>query len=350
MTHSAETRPVLIVGAGISGLACAHALAASGVHARVVERGRVVGGRMASRRVEERPVDLGAAFFTADLASPFGAVVRGWLDRGLARPWTDTFSVSDPGHPLMTKPGPLRYAAPGGLRSLVVDLAEGVDVELQHPVDEIDFAPHSATVLAMPDPQARRLLPAGSVIASRLAEGSEWAPTITIALGWTERGWPADFHGAFVNGSPVLSFVADDGDRRGDGAPVLVAHSSAELAREHLEDPDAAIPPVTEAVRALLSLGTAPSWSYAHRWTFARPQAQHPEPFLLEDSVGLTADGGPEHGGGGGAGDGGAGDGGGAGGVSGLIGVCGDAWGTSSSVGTAWTSGDALGRALAAQL
>ena len=119
---------------------------------------------------------------------------------------------------------------------------------------------------------------------------------------------------------------------------MLVAHSSAELAREHLEDPDAAIPPITEAVRALLSLGTAPSWSYAHRWTFARPRVQHPEPFLLDDA-GLTGDGAGGAGGLGGAGSGG-----------GLIGVCGDAWGTSSSVGTAWTSGDALGRALAVRL
>jgi renalase len=179
---------------------------------------------------------------------------------------------------------------------------------------------YSGVVLAMPDPQARRLLPTGSTIASRLTDGFGWAPTIAVALGWPERRWPAELHGAFVNGSPVLSFLADDGDRRGDGAPVLVAHSSAELAREHLDDPDAAIPPITEAVRALLELGEAPSWSYAHRWTFARPVAQHPEPYLLED-------------------DG-----------AGLIGVCGDAWGASSSVGTAWTSGDALGRALAARL
>jgi predicted NAD/FAD-dependent oxidoreductase len=339
MTSSAETRPVLIVGAGISGLACARALRAAGVATRVVERGRVVGGRMASRRLDGRPVDLGAAFFTADLSSPFGTVVRDWLDRGLARPWTDTLSVSEPGHPLVTKSGPLRYAAPGGLRSLLTDLAEGLEVELEQAIDSIDVdsavgskvdtvvdsalgsdREHSAVVLAMPDPQARRLLPAGSAIADRLGEGQDWAPTIAVALGWPERRWPADFHGAFVNGSPVLSFLADDGDRRGDGAPVLVAHSSAELAREHLEIPDAAIPPIIDAVRALLELGDAPSWSYAHRWTFARPLAQHPEPFLLED------------------------------GGAGLIGVCGDAWGANSSVGTAWSSGDALGRALAAAL
>jgi renalase len=318
-----SARTVLVVGAGISGLACAGALRAAGIPTRIVERGRVPGGRMASRRLDGRLVDLGAAFFTAELASTFGAVVQDWLDRGLARPWTDTFSVAEPGSALARKPGPMRYAAPGGLRSLLADLAEGLEVELQTSVATVsagssggamaDGTEFAAVVLAMPDPQARRLLASHSAAAATLDDGSGWAPTIAVALRWPERHWAADLHGVFVNGSPVLSFLADDGDRRGDGAPVLVVHSSAELATRHLEDPDAAIAPVSEAVRALLEIGEAPSGSYAHRWTFARPVAGHPEPFLLDRGIG----------------------------------VCGDGWGATSSVGAAWNSGDALGRAIA---
>ncbi|HEU0205887.1 MAG TPA: FAD-dependent oxidoreductase [Pseudolysinimonas sp.] len=318
---------VLVVGAGISGLACAHALRSAGVPVRVVERGRVPGGRMASRRLEGRPVDLGAAFFTADLATGFGAVVQGWLDRGVARPWTDTFSVSDDGRPLTAKSGPMRYAAPAGLRALTTELAEGLDIEFEHAVDAVSTdgaagGQHGQTgalgagitVLAMPDPQARRLLPPGSAPAAALDGGVGWAPTIAVALGWDRQVWPRDIHGVFVNGSPTLTFVADDGDRRGDGAPVLVAHSTPELAGRHLSEPDAAIGPITEAVRALLDIGVAPSWSYAHRWTFARTLAGHPEPYLLHDGIG----------------------------------ICGDGWGGTSSVGTAWASGDALGQAIAA--
>jgi phytoene dehydrogenase-like protein len=39
---------VVVVGAGIAGIACARELAAAGVEVRVLERARVVGGRMAS--------------------------------------------------------------------------------------------------------------------------------------------------------------------------------------------------------------------------------------------------------------------------------------------------------------
>ncbi|HYN94184.1 MAG TPA: FAD-dependent oxidoreductase, partial [Pilimelia sp.] len=55
---------MVVVGAGIAGVACARALAAGGVGVRVLERGRVAGGRMASRRFAGRPADLGAAYVT----------------------------------------------------------------------------------------------------------------------------------------------------------------------------------------------------------------------------------------------------------------------------------------------
>jgi predicted NAD/FAD-dependent oxidoreductase len=324
-------RSVLIVGAGISGLACARALGEAGIRARVVDRGRVVGGRMASRRLEGRVVDLGAAFFTAELASPFGTVVQRWLDAGLARPWTDTFSVSEPGHPLVSKSGPVRYAAPAGLRSLVVDLAEGIEIELEHGITSLDgggtersgterSGSGDTVVLAMPDPQARRLLADDAPARGHLDDATAWAPTIAVAMGWPTRRWDDDFDGAFVNGSPTLTFLADDGRRRGDGAPVLVAHSSPELAAAQLDEPDAAVAPMVEAVRELLGIAEPPIWSYAHRWTFARPRAPHAEPFLLVDRDDGRA-----------------------------IGVCGDGWVGSSSVSAAWTSGDALGRAIAAR-
>ncbi|MBW4033381.1 MAG: NAD(P)-binding protein [Acidobacteria bacterium] len=331
-----SARTVLVVGAGISGLACAGALLAAGIPTRIVERGRVAGGRMASRRLEGRPVDLGAAFFTAAPGTPFESVVQGWLDRGLARPWTETFAVADPGVALTAKTGPVRYAAPNGLRALAAELGEGMGIQFEHGVVSVspgsasgtptggeassgataDGEEFAAVVLAMPDPQARRLVAADSTLAATLDDGSGWAPTIAVVLGWDDASWSRELHGVFVNGSPALTFVADDGDRRGDGAPVLVAHSTAELAREHLDDPDASIAPITEAVRTLLHLDDAPSWSYAHRWTFARTVAGHPDPFLLD----------------------------------GAIGVCGDGWGGTSSVGGAWRSGDALGRELAGRL
>ena len=85
--------PVTIVGAGISGVACARVLTAAGIPVELVDRGRRVGGRMASRRHEGRPVDIGASYVT--VSDPgFEEVVARWADAGLAQEWTDTFGVA----------------------------------------------------------------------------------------------------------------------------------------------------------------------------------------------------------------------------------------------------------------
>lgn len=309
---------VLIVGSGIAGVACARALRTAGIAPRVVDRGRRPGGRMASRTLNGRTVDIGAAYFTAEPGTPFGAVVDDWVERQLVRGWTDTLAVAEAEGIRGSSTGPVRYAAEAGLRALVADLARGIDIEPETTVEHValgvvDGEPYDAVVLAMPDPQAARLLDAGSTLRDELA--AAWVPSIAVVLEWQSRQWPP-FHAAFVNNTPELLTLADDGDRRGDDAAVLVAHTTEALAREHLDDPDGAIAPVSAAVQRLLSLPDAPMRAFAHRWSFARPAAQHPEPFHWRDGIGL----------------------------------CGDAWGERSSVGTAWASGDALGRTIAASL
>lgn len=308
---------VIVVGAGISGVACAAELHAAGVAVRVLERSRTVGGRMASRRIEGRPVDLGAAYFTARDPG-FTRVVEQWRAAGLARPWTSELAVLGDGT-RGTSEGPVRWAAPGGLRSLVADLAAGLDVESEREVRRVGPGPvvdgerAEVAVLAMPDPQARRLLDPASPAAEQADRA--WRPVVAVAAGWAERRW-ADLPAAFVNDHPVLSLVADDGDRRGDGAPVLVAHTTAAVARAHDEDPDAAVPLVLDAVRDLLGVTAAPVWTHAHRWRFASPEQDRDVPFHLGD-------------------DG--------------IALAGDGWG-SPRVETAWRSGTLLARAIVERL
>ncbi len=307
------TVDVTVVGGGISGLACARAVRDAGRSVRVLDRGRRVGGRLSSRTIDGRPVDLGASYFVVGEAESFGHVVADWEERELARPWTDTFQVIDAEGGRTPKPGPMRWAAPAGLRSLALDLAEGLDVTSERVVEKaepfrVDGQEAGEVVLAMPAPQAARLMgeaPGGA---------QEWEPVIAVVLRWDERQWDADLNGAFADGDDDVSFLADDGDRRGDGAPVLVVHTTADRARQHLDDPDAAIAPVLAATRRLLRIDAEPVATHAHRWTFARPVETTGRPFFR--SPGLSA--------------------------------CGDAWGESAAVRTAWTSGDELGKVLAA--
>ncbi|MDQ1123177.1 NAD(P)/FAD-dependent oxidoreductase [Microbacterium trichothecenolyticum] len=307
------TVDVTVVGGGISGLACARAIRDAGRSVRVLDRGRRVGGRLSSHTIDGRVVDLGASYVVVGEAERFGHVVADWEERGLARAWTDTFAVIGSDGARSPKPGPMRWAAPLGLRSLALDLADGLDVVSGRVVERVepfrvDGEDAGEVVLAMPSPQAARLV--GEVPGGQ----QEWEPVIAVVVRWDERQWDADLHGAFAEGDADVSFLADDGDRRGDGAPVLVAHTTAERARRHLDDPEGAIAPVLAATRRLLRIDVEPVSAHAHRWTFARPARATGEPFFR--SAGLS--------------------------------VCGDAWGDSAAVRTAWASGDALGRLLSA--
>lgn len=283
---------VTVVGAGITGAACARELGRLGVPCRVVERGRAPGGRMASPTVHGRRVDLGAGYFTVRDGG-FDEVVRRWETAGLARQWTDTFDVLSPDAEPRRSSGPVRWATPGGLRSLVRDLLAGdpgdaavpsVTVDLEQ---EVTRLPSGPVVLAMPDAQARRLVTADGGGAPAGVDWLDADPVIAVACGFDERSWTLD--AAFVNDDADLTFVADDGSRRGDGAAVLVAHTTPDLARRHLEAPDGVVPIVTAALSRLV--GTpGPAWTHAHRWSLAKPAATHAATHHWDGRLGLAGD------------------------------------------------------------
>jgi predicted NAD/FAD-dependent oxidoreductase len=307
----------VVVGAGLAGVACALELRAAGLAVRVLDRGHRPGGRMASRRLWDRHVDLGASYLTAS-DDDFLALVGRWRERGLARPWTDTFCALGEGGARVTS-GPLRWGAPGGLRSLVEDLAADLRVE-RYDVVDVDELDGAAVVLAMPDPQARRLVADEHPLAEHLDRDFE--AVLALAATWPGRTWDdvtGRFDGAFVNDDPVLAWAADDGRRRGDDAPVLVAHSTPAFAERHLEDPVVAAPEMVATLRSLMSL-PEPEHVHVHRWTFARPVGERSATHALVE------------------------------GPTGLVGACGDGWGASPRVETAWLSGRDLGRALVGRL
>lgn len=307
--------PVIVVGAGMSGIAVARTINAAGRPVVVMDRGRRIGGRMAVHTVNERPVDIGASYFTVSDPS-FESVVHDWQQRSLARPWTDTFHLRD-AEGLSTKTGPMRWAANRGLRSLVEDLAKGLDVRSQTvrqvaPGPLVDDVSAAAVVLAMPDPQARRLLhPCFGTELDVLTDPFE--PVVVLTATWGRRCWTDGLDGLFVTHDDAISWVADDGRRRGDLAPILVAHSTPSLAENHLSSPQNAARPMMESLRRVLEISEAASASYVHRWTFAKPAKTRTEPYFLGES---------------------------------MVGLCGDAWSERPRVESAYLSGTALGQAV----
>jgi hypothetical protein len=271
-----------------------------------------------------RPVDIGASYFTARDPG-FTSLVAEWERRGLARPWTDTLQGADADGLTGESRGPVRWAAPGGLRSLVEDSVSqltSVDVRHPHEVRSIDIdatgplidgEPADAVLLCAPDPQSARLLSSSPALdAARNALAAvEWEPVLALTAVFDHRHWP-EITGVFVNGSEVLSFVADDGSRRGDGAPVLVAHAAPSFAAGYLDDPSAAGPAMVAALRRLFGIEAEPAHAHVHRWSLARPSTARDEPHHWD----------------------------------GVVGLAGDSWHGGPRVEAAWLSGRSLGRAV----
>lgn len=307
---------VVVVGAGIAGVACARVLHDADLPVVVRDRGRRIGGRLAVRTLSGRPVDLGASYFTVS-HEQFRAVVEEWQRVGLARPWTDTFHVATPEGLIGTKVGPVRYGTQLGLRSLVEALAVRLavsnpdEVHRVSPGPRCDDADQAVVVLAMPGPQAVDVLDE-RLVDARVAADHVWEPCLSMVTCWAQRVWP-QLDGVFVHDSPVLTWIADDGRRRGDDAPVLVAHSTPVLAAEYLDDPRAATGVMLSELRAVLGIVEDPSEVLLKRWSLAKPVRPQPQPFFMG-----------EHG----------------------VALCGDGWHGPSRVESAFLSGHLLGRAL----
>jgi renalase len=319
--------PVIVIGGGISGVACARRLHAAGRPVRLLERERRLGGRLAVRNEQVNgrvhPVDIGAPYFTVTELR-FAALATELESAGLVRTWTDTFTLAGLNGRTGDTTGPQRWSSTHGLPAVVEALAdEGLDVQLEVEATRVEYdestglpsvngEPAAAVVLAMPDPQAARLLPAD--LADRLGVRERtWSPVFTVWAGWPRRWWQA-FDGIFVADSAVLSWVADSGRSRGDGAAVLVAHTTPEFAARHFAgsfDPASVIESVLAELRHVIGGPVPPpEWERVHHWSLASARETHPEPFrLLTDRP---------------------------------IGICGDAWGPRSRVEQAWSSGDGL--------
>ncbi len=110
---------VLIVGVGMAGLTAAAELQRAGRSVLVLDKGRGVGGRMASRRIGEATFDHGAQFITA--RNPrFVAAIEGWARNGVVEEWCRGFTKQADGHP--------RWRGKPNMTSVAKHLAQDIEI------------------------------------------------------------------------------------------------------------------------------------------------------------------------------------------------------------------------------
>ncbi|MBE2250857.1 MAG: FAD-dependent oxidoreductase [Myxococcus sp.] len=333
--------PVVIVGAGVSGLACAQALRAAGRPVVVLERARGVGGRCATRRVEGVPLDFGPTFLHGS-APDFLAAVRAASSAPRGGWPTIVEGQGQPCQPDAFTPGEQRFALEEGVVAFPRALAAGLDVRLQQTITRLEPAgeqvlletaageEHQApvVVLALAAEQSRSLLstmsaPPPVVRGAAALLGLSRSQTCLALLAVYPEGTPAPpWQICYPRSSRVLQLVSHETSKRPAGGRVaLVLQGRPAWSRAHLDDPAWSDALLAEAGEVVGPWAATPMARSAHRWLYARSDrsSELVAPLLLELPGGAQ------------------------------VGVCGDRFAPGGGVEAAWHSGRALAARIISQ-
>ena len=315
----ALSRPprVAIVGAGMTGLACARTLQDHGLRPELFDKGRRPGGRCSTRQRREAvnsTFDHGAQYFTA--RDPvFRRLVDSWAQDGLVEPWPPSTArlqgnrVSDRAAASRgAEEAPERWVGVPGMAHLAAHIAGDLHVTSGVRVASVErdgsalavlgvdggrIGTYDVVVVTTPAPQAIPLLepsPALAAVAARVVMEPCWTAMIDF-------GGPVDAPASalFVDGR-VLSWCARDSDKPGRPAGERwVLHATSEWTRGHieLERTDAAGALFDEFRSRVERVGgSVPSATTVtgHLWRFARVSSdvQDPSGALADSASGLV--------------------------------------------------------------
>ena len=288
----------MIVGAGICGLLAARELSEAGWRVTVFDKGRGVGGRMATRRVGDGTFDHGAQFFTVR-EERFESLVESWLDEGVVREWTRGFADAEgdenrDGHP--------RYRGTEGMTSVPKRIARGLEVRTGERIAEVTsgdgtwsvrtesgaLVTGSALLLTPPVPQSLALLDAGGYTLSPPSRGAlediTYSPCLALmALMSDEPTCVPVPGGVQIKGEP-LDWIGDNQSKGISQAPAVTVHAGPEWSRDHFDDPEAEI---TSALLSLAGerlgadLASRTAETSLARWRYSWVTGSYPEPYLV---------------------------------------------------------------------
>jgi renalase len=287
----------IVVGAGISGLIAARELQAAGWRVTVLDKGRGVGGRMATRRFGGASFDHGAQFFTAR-EDRFEQHVNDWLEAGAAAEWTRGFAdadgdVNEDGHP--------RYRGSEGMTSIPKHLAEDLDVRTGERVTRVDqtgagwtvacesgaTASGDALLLTAPVPQSLALAESGSYAlpesVRRQLERVVYDPCFALMAVLDGPSPVPEPGGVQIKGEP-LDWIGDNAAKGISDLPALTIHAGPRWSRQHFDDE---APDISRALLDLagerlgVDLAAMTVETSVARWRYSWVVQPHDEPRLV---------------------------------------------------------------------
>jgi len=248
----------------MAGAAAARRLADAGSLVSVFDKGRSVGGRMATRPHGTMRFDHGAQFMRAH-GDAFAAQLLEWERRGIAAAWAG--EGRRVGVPDMT--APVRDLLAGLPVTSGITVARIRRIDLGWHLDAADgvHGPFDTVVITFPAPQVTALLDA-SGYALPGVERATYAPCWSVLVA--AEGVAT---GALVKpGAGPIGLIARDGSKPGRPPGLrLTIHATADWSRDHLEEPrEAIIAALLPVAERHLGVALRPTYAEAHRWRYAQ--------------------------------------------------------------------------------
>ncbi|HEY9878134.1 MAG TPA: FAD-dependent oxidoreductase [Leptolyngbyaceae cyanobacterium] len=301
---------VVIVGAGLAGLCCARRLQHVGHRVLVLEKSRGLGGRLATRRVGDQPIDHGCRFLKP--TSPLMVqLIKQLQERQVLLPWHPIcYDIADDGRLEVQSPDDC-FVAPHGMTAVAKELVEGLNIRRQTQVVGLQYEDvleasskqvwtlrietpvaltyeplqSRAVILAVPAPQALALLqPIQSQISSAFIQSLKqvvFNPIISVMSAYETAPLPANLtkekQGWSINGNANTPFTwlgLDSSKRNQSAYSTIVIHSSTQFAESYLQanDLNSAGQDLLKRSSEFLNINLMkPSWTQTHRWRYAEP-------------------------------------------------------------------------------
>jgi photolyase PhrII len=311
---------VAVIGAGIAGAAAARTLQDAGHCVTVFDKGRGVGGRLATRRGDnDATFDHGAQYFTVK-DERFANVCRALWQEGIVAKWSPAVaSIGKREQALHRKsqgttteqnasePAARLVAVPG-MSALVQRLLRNLDVRM-----EIEIAPLSVNRLAngkrtlhdihgtavgdfdtvvvtAPAPQAMRLIASAAPELAAVANRASYFPCIAVFASFAQA-LATSSDALFINQNSPLSWAARNSSKPGrPQTESWVLHASATWSQSHLEqDPSALQSELLSALFTALAIpSVAPISAAAHRWRYALVKDAINQDCLFDSDIGIA--------------------------------------------------------------
>jgi predicted NAD/FAD-dependent oxidoreductase len=277
-----------IVGAGLSGLMAAQSLTRNGHDVTVFDKGRGVGGRLATRRIGDATLDHGAQFFTVR-SEEFASHVNDWLAAGVVHEWCRGFDSED-GHP--------RYAGSKGMSGIAKHLAQGLDVRTSALVFSLertstgynvitdDGVAHACdkVLLTAPIPQSFSLMFGCAIEMPDEMRTIDYDRTLGLLAVLDSNNHNVKSPGGMQFPDDVFSFIGDNSAKGISATHALTFHANPEWSRENFDRE-------LDDIHSLLLTAARP-WlgdakileSQPKKWRFATPRSTWPDAFWIDPS------------------------------------------------------------------